>query len=500
MKRLRLSVLFALIVGVASGVIAAESDSTWTAIVGGRFETLVSVEADSPGFRWNHVSRSPADHTRFMLDLRGGHSRFGKYYAKAAARWDDLERTEGSVDFRFEQGNYTWANAGSDGELMVSLYANERRYFTNSLGVRLLDDDAAAQFDDHYGLRVDYTSTTASIRGAMIGAVIDDGKNRRGLGLADASWGGNVPALGDMSGGVGLRYVSGDGTVDHTIFELTGAWLDRDGGGLFASFQQAAFGEGLSYPSGAFSFDELDLFRPGDWLPENSVVLVEAHTGGTKTRLGKFDAVHRYRATGQEYTDPISAVAPGEVRTQTGIYWNHDRYAVDGFVVFDEWRRKTAQLQTSQRLIVHGRASLRDGSEGVLRAVFEDNSDSGGDFGDESFLHASWGRHLRKLSTSVHVLAGRIDRGEFGSRFAAETRFNATASTSFYGRLVTDESKGSNDAVYIRIEFRPLDHVFASFGFGRSFIGDDPYVVEDPDIGMTGEADRVYTMTVRGDF
>ena len=43
-------------------------------------------------------------------------------------------------------------------------------------------------------------------------------------------------------------------------------------------------------------------------------------------------------------------------------------------------------------------------------------------------------------------------------------------------------------------------HVFVTIAYGRSYIGDAPYLLEDDDIGATGNAEGVYTFAVRGDF
>lgn len=71
---------------------------------------------------------------------------------------------------------------------------------------------------------------------------------------------------------------------------------------------------------------------------------------------------------------------------------------------------------------------------------------------------------------------------------------------SIYGRVIANEEAASSDAVFCRLELRPVDYVFATIGYGRSYIGDGPYVVEDLDVGPSGATESVYTITIRGDF
>jgi hypothetical protein len=42
--------------------------------------------------------------------------------------------------------------------------------------------------------------------------------------------------------------------------------------------------------------------------------------------------------------------------------------------------------------------------------------------------------------------------------------------------------------------------VFAAVGYGRFYTGDQPYMLEDPDIGRRGETDSVWFIRLRGDF
>jgi hypothetical protein len=136
----------------------------------------------------------------------------------------------------------------------------------------------------------------------------------------------------------------------------------------------------------------------------------------------------------------------------------------------------------------------------MLRGAVGFSEDARAHRHNENFVHAAVDRSMKKLAAGVHAMVKDIDDGEFEQRFAMEARLNWSANVSLYGRMVTSDRAGSNDAAFWRLEMRPADHVFVTFGYGRGAIGDAPYVVEDSDITTTGDAESVYAFAVRGDF
>ena len=57
-----------------------------------------------------------------------------------------------------------------------------------------------------------------------------------------------------------------------------------------------------------------------------------------------------------------------------------------------------------------------------------------------------------------------------------------------------------NETIFARLEYRPSNRIFLTFGYGWSFVGDGPFLLEDPDFNLSGQESAVYTVTVRGDF
>ena len=57
-----------------------------------------------------------------------------------------------------------------------------------------------------------------------------------------------------------------------------------------------------------------------------------------------------------------------------------------------------------------------------------------------------------------------------------------------------------NETIFARLEYRPSNRIFLTFGYGHSFVGDGPFLLEDPDFNLSGLESAVYTVTVRGDF
>ena len=118
----------------------------------------------------------------------------------------------------------------------------------------------------------------------------------------------------------------------------------------------------------------------------------------------------------------------------------------------------------------------------------------------ENFVHGAVKRHGSKIYSSVHAMFRDLSDGPSDLRFGVEARFNLTAIFSLYGRVIASERVTAGDAVYWRFEVWPTDYIFATFGYGRRYIGDDPFLLEDPDVGRRTTAESVYFVTVRGDF
>lgn len=459
----------------------------------GRYETVVVVDEESTPFPFNHASRSPQARTRLMASVASGDDRFGHLYLKGVARWDASD----AAAFEFDQGDYLWARPGPVSH-WLRVFANERRYFTHAIGPALITDDRVDAFENHVGVRAD--GERAALSWSALGTVLDDGgDDRRGMGFAAIRWrGASIQGTFSYLG----RETTSDSLSHQGVFKGEVAGFYRRAT-LVVSYEHSGFGQDAFFrPGGRFDWDGYVGSNFSAVLPSAAAAFGELRVARLPLRdWGAVDFVHRYRTVGRDFVNRLAGATPGEVSNTTGLFLRHRRYALDGRLVYEKRVRSGTFEGSNERLLGQARALLANGSEVYLRAAVGHRDESGGRRTNDNFVHAALQRSMRRVQAGVHAMIQNIDDGDFDRRFAVEARVNWTASVAIYGRVLASQEAGfGNDAVYCRLEIRPVDHVFATLGFGRGVIGDGPYVVEDPDVGLAGSIESVYTLSVRGDF
>lgn len=463
--------------------------------VHGRAQMGLEMDEGSTGFPWNDVSRSPLANSRVMLDLAAGTARWGRVYLKGAGTWRNFDSADSNVLFQFEQGDYVWSHGAP---LTLRLFANERRYFTGELSAPLLDDDRIARYDHHGGLRA-HGRAGAHVSWTGEGALLDDGSPdprrvaRLAVGARSRTVQATVSYLSDVQ--------SPDSALDHAILkgEVTAFYRRAT---VIVAYEQSGFEDhALFVPSGRFDWSH---YVGGNFtasMPASGAAFGEARLADIPFRgWGQFDLVTRYRATGPDYVDDLGSSAPGVVDQTSGVFFRHRERALDARVVYHEIVRSRLQSLRVERLEADVRAVLASGYDAFLRGAVGHRQSNGVPRENDNFIHAALARRESRWEAGVHAMVRDIQDGTFTTRYAFDGRVNWTATTAIYGRVVSSGSDGGGDAAYLRLEFRPVDHVFATLGYGRAAIGDGPYLLEDPDIGPTGAAESVYTITVRGDF
>jgi hypothetical protein len=461
----------------------------------GRVETVVEVDEQSAPFSWNDASRSPFARSRLMAGALAGSDRLGFLYLKGSASWKRFDTSDDRVPFEFDQGDYVWSRS-----YVVRIFANERRYFTSSLGPTLLDDDVLERYGAHGGVRAD-----GRVRGrlswSVLGALLDDESDQpRRVGYASARWHG-AHAQGALSYLSDVQKDERYSDEDHAVVKGEVAGFYRKLTGIL-SYEQSGFDDRpLFLPRGGFDWDGYVGSNFTETMPQAGAAFAELRVRELPfRRWGRIDAVHRYQSTGSEFVDDLASRTPGEVSSTTGLYFQHRDLALDARVLYAKRVRWHYTNSRQEQIRAHAHAFLKNGSELLLRGAVGYREDDRAHRTNENFVHAALRRSMQKVEVGVHAMVKDIDEGEFDRRFGLETRVNWSARVSMYGRLVANEEAASNDAEYVRLELRPTGHVFVTVAYGRSYIGDAPYLLEDDDIGATGDAEDVYTITVRGDF
>jgi hypothetical protein len=276
--------------------------------------------------------------------------------------------------------------------------------------------------------------------------------------------------------------------------------------GLVASYAVSGFdktafflpsGNGSCAGQGAYPDNEHSLAQPA------GAIFLEARL--SKIRLGKtglWSVVGRYDEVGDEFVNSLGTLRRGETRAKAAVYYAATKTCINGRFAWTRSRltrfdnKKHNQLETSIQGL------LADGAQVFLRGAYAWTDDELGIQTRNDFVHAALRRHGKKIYSGLHLMTGGFsDSGkQRDDRIGVEARFNFSGSVALYGRFIMSHRTSSRNAAYWRFELRPTEMVFATFGYGRIYIGDDPFLLEDTDIGRQNAIEAVYFFSVRGDF
>jgi hypothetical protein len=478
--------------------------------VGGRLDYRLEAAREAAPFPWNYSSRGVADMSRFMFELGVGGRRYGELYLKAAAEWNAPRTESGAVGLGFEQGDYLWRRerpglagpaAPAARSFEFRLFANERRYFTGELSNALLDDDVVSREDHHFGLRHDGRS--GSVQWTALGAMLGNRWEE-----AD----GLLYLRGARSGrriGFSVAYLAestGRDSIENSAVvkaELSAAY--KRFSAILSWEQSGVSDQAIFLPSGSFDWDRFDGDNLSSAISDGAAASAELRLFRVPMRdWGHWSLVYRYQTVGSDYANELGALRRAEVSSTSGLYFSARTVSVDGRIVYSDRERFRIDDHESECLEASVRALLVDATEVFLRTAAVRVRDGELPEATREFVHAAVRREGSKVRSGVHMMLANVEDGtlrqRLEERFGVEAKLNLTAQVSLYGRLITGQSISSGEAIYWRFELRPVAHVFATIGYGRDWIGDGPYLLEDADSARIGESEAVYFVTVRGDF
>lgn len=511
-----LSIIFA--AALVLGPAAAESLTTPDVPpleVGGRVEFGVKADRESFSFPWDYSSRSLGDRSRLMFDLFSNADRhgLGELYLKGAAVWAAPRGETRDARFVFEQADYFLSRARSQ----LRVFVNERRYFTGEPSSPLLDDDLVARrasrdgalprAEPNYGLRLDRDFGESLHACAIWSALGDAWEDARKFTYLRVGWWGRFYQL---SAAYLLDSSEPDSLNNHALVKSEASLFYKKLSAVL-SYTQSGFSDKTAFfPSGRADWGGFDGGNLRATLPPQGAAFAEFRAAeipvGKKVEV---TAVHRYRTLGSEFVNDLGTLRRDDVTQSSGLYFSARDVALDGRLVYSKSSQTATSSQTMQsnlpageneRLEASVRGFLNNGSELFLRAALTETREKERATTKENFVYGALRRTGRKIESGFHVMALDIDQAQWRRRFALETRMNLTTEIAAYGRVVIDDAENNWDALYLRLELRPTGHVFATLEYGRDFVGDGPFLLEDPDIGRSGGADAVYALTLRGDF
>jgi hypothetical protein len=456
----------------------------------------VSIDEESSPFPWNSATHSVTDGTRIMLDLKALETRYGDFYIKGAALWAPSDETDTQKRLRLEQADYRWADAFRRLEYSVRLFANERRFFTNDRIVPLLDDDRVAGGENR-GVRADATIGRGLGLSALFSLLDDDVDDARRISYLRAIYSHRLAALS-------VSYLFDDANSDavsnHAVFktELSTAYR-----WLYAAlaYEQSGFeSSNFFFPSGTTEWGKF-----GDGvtraLPENGALAAEARMRPVSLwDAGSLRLVWRYETVREAFANDLSLLDATGTGNMGAAFFKAKAYDLGARLVYRSSSRSVVEHETSELVEAGVWGTFKNGMQFLLRGnVGETNDDTSFDM-RENFLHAAVYYRFKKLYSGAHIMWKDIDTAFSERRFAWDGKLAINPDWGFYWRFMLTRDFAVGQTAFVRLDYRPADRIYATFDVGRDYIGDEPFLLEDPELDLSTAASTVYRVSIRGDF
>ena len=467
-------------------------------VLGGRFEYLLLLDEQTNPYPWNAATHSATDRSRLMLDLDVSGTRYGSLYAKGAAVWAMVGEDDIQKRLHFEQGDYLWRQDLEAWKYSIRLFASERRFFAFDWTAPLLDDDRAGETGENRGVRVDgAVGEKARLTGlySLLGADADDS---RSVSYLKASLFHRIASLS-------ASYLFDDpgayGTADHAVVkaELTSAYKRA-----FAvlSYEQSGFGgSGWFFPSGSFDWSGYDGTNFSAVLPPGGAAFAEIRVSSLAVaNRGDVDLVWRYDAVGEDFVNDLGGAGSSRVGQTAGAYFIAKDVSVNAKLLYHTSARSGLENEERSWFDAGVWAALKNGTDCFLRGGAGEIDDESFSPSKKNFIHGALRYQMNKMRTGVHAMWSDLDTDYSGEKFAWDGKLALTPAWGFHWRFLLSRDYAVGRTAFFRLEFRPSNRLFACVGYGRSYLGDDPFVLEDREIGLLREGPSQYTISMRGDF
>jgi len=457
-------------------------------VIGGRFQYFTVVDRASVPFRWNTTTQSRRDLTRLMLDLDAD-TRYGDLYLKGSALWDLTRPSQIQKRFLFEQGDYLWSQDLNSIDYSLRLFANERRFITYDAVAPLLKDDLVGSGQDNLGVRFDTRiKNTVDVIG-LYSSLGDANDGLRDIGYLRTAYRG--PLI--LSASYLLDHPGGIIDSNHAIFKIE----------VSSSFKQA-YGV-VSYQRSGYS--DRDVFFPSasegedaKSLPKDAAFFADLRLTSIRIpKAGSFKFIYNYAFVGESFFNDLGLAAEAQqTNSLTGLF-RSTQSELNGRLSF----RRSERFFFEEKDIDRWEGALwgrfRNGLDFWLRGETIDTTTPG--FEDNgNFVDVALQRELSKVRTAIHVMWKDIDTIFSDKRFAWDGKLALSPNWGLYWRFLVSSQFDLGDMLYSRLEYRPNDRLFFVFGYGRTVIGDGPFLLEDQDIELSRFSSAQYTLLLRGDF
>jgi hypothetical protein len=145
-------------------------------------------------------------------------------------------------------------------------------------------------------------------------------------------------------------------------------------------------------------------------------------------------------------------------------------------------------------------AALKNNMECFLRAGVGRIDDGFVYDTKKNYVHGAVRYRVTRFMTGVHVMWNDLDTVYSERRFAWDGKLAINPNWGFHWRMLLRRDYQVGQSALFRLEYRPDQRIFAYVGYGRDYYGNNPFVLEDRDIGLTREPVGQWVVMLRGDF
>jgi hypothetical protein len=411
----------------------------------------------------------------------------------------ELDNTIPEGQDEADAGSYIrWRKVTSDDSLSLRLFANERRYFTHDLIAPLLDDDLVAAGDDNRGVRADARLKNGLSFSTVLSVLGEDLVDSRGIAYLRTAYSYRMAELS-------FSYLYDDPAEGNlrgqAIFkaELSAAHKKL---ALFLSYQQSEFRDGgLFFPRGNFHFDRYVGDNFSSVLPDGGAVFAEARFNAIPiSEIGDLKFVMNYVALGKGFINRLGITQSSVIGHTTSAYFFAKKVNLNARLVYYSSARAAFEIEERERVEGSLWGMLRNGIEFFVRGAVSRVDDLTGFEDDRNYVHGALRHRSKKMESGVHVMLKDLDTVFSDKRFAWDGKIALSADVALRWRFALNKDFRGDDAVFARVEYRPSNRIFAHLSYGRSYIGDGPFLLEDRDLNLSRSSSAAYTISLRGDF
>jgi hypothetical protein len=464
---------------------------------GGRFEYQLLLDEQSYPYPWNATTQAAVDRTRLMLDLKALETRYGSLYLKGAGYWGFVSNDDVEKRFRFEQGDYLWERNLEKWNYGISMFASERRFFVYDFTAPLIDDDRAGESGGNRGARVDIkTQSGFDITGLYSLQGDDPGRSRSIAYLKGLYW----HRLASFSASYLFDNPGVHGPQNHAVIktELSSVWKLA-----FASisYQQSGYEDsGLFFPSGSFDWGAYDGTNFSQVLPSGGAAFAEFRFRSIRvTDAGRLNFVWKYDAVRENFVSDLGMTGGSRVGQTAAAYFLATDVSASGRLLYHKSVRSVLESEERDLLEASARTALRNGMELFLRGGVGQIDEQPFDT-KKNYIHGMVRYGIKNLDTGAHIMWNDLGTIYSERRFAWDGKMVLTPDWGLHWRFLLTRDFTIGQSTFFRLEYRPSNRIFAYLGYGRTYFGDDRFVLEDRDLAVLRSGSSQWVITLRGDF